>query len=187
MIQYLPMIASLVGAGYGAIKEGQQRRAMQRTMNQWNADNESLFNKDYYGDYTKRADVQSVIKNMRDEMKKQNTVAQNTAAVTGASPEAVNAQKERSNTAMSKLYSGLAAQGQQFKDRAQNRYEARKQQLQGMQMQTDQENANSSNNLLYNGLSSLGKTDWASILKGSTKPKVSADSGTPVEEKPNIT
>ena len=129
MIQYLPMIASLAGAGYGAIKEGQQRKAMQRTMNQWNADNESLFNKDYYGDYTKRADVQSVIKNMRDEMKKQNTVAQNTAAVTGASPEAVNAQKERSNTAMSKLYSGLAAQGQQFKDRAQNRYEARKQQL----------------------------------------------------------
>lgn len=136
----------------------------------WNVENESLYNQDYYADYLKRADNQSLIKNMRDETKKQNVVDQNVAAVTGASPEAINAGKERRNRAMSNVYSNIAARGAEFQDRAKGRYMARKQALQGMEYDVEAQKAQSANNLMYNGIAGLATTDWGSILKSGASP-----------------
>jgi len=166
MLPYLPMIASLVSSGYGAIKEGQQRAEMAQERQKWNADNESLYNQDYYGDYTQRADAQNVIRQMRDQIKSQDKIDQNVAAVTGESPEAINAGKERRNKAMTDVYANLGAMGANYKERAKDRYIGRKQAMQGMEYDTMNQNAGSSNNLLYNGLSSLGETDWASVVGG---------------------
>ena len=175
MIQYLPAIASGVSTIYGAVKEGQQRREMQRTRQNWAGENEALYNKDYYSDYTQRADAQNVIKKMRDQMRDQNKVDNNVAAVTGASSEAINAQKQRRNQAMTTLYGNLGAMGANLKERSKDRYLVRKQQLQGMEYDDQAARAESANNLMYNGIKGLAGTDWAGIMAGGgTAGKVGA-------------
>jgi len=167
----LPVIANLAKTGYGAIQEGQQREEMRKERQKWGAQNEALFNTDYYSDYTKRADPQNVIRQMKDTMKKQNEVDQNTAVVTGATPEAVNAGKERRNRAMTNVYGNIAAMGSEFKDRTKGRYLQQKSALQGMEYDNMQQDAQSSNNLLYNGAKGMAGTDWAGILGGGVDNK----------------
>lgn len=168
----LALLGTIANAGstiYGAIQEGKQREQMANERQKWNADNEAMYNQDYYSDYTQRADAQNVIRQMRDQMKQQNQVEQNTAAVTGASPETVNAGKEARNKAITNLYGNIAAMGADYKERAKNRYVARKQALQGMEYDTMNQNATSANNLLYNGIRGAANTDWAGILGGYNK------------------
>ena len=166
MIQYLPMIANLAQTAFGAVKEGQQRKRMAGERQKWNAENEALYNKNYYGDYTKRADSQSAIRQMDDQIKKADKVEQNVAAVTGATPEAINASKERRNKAVTSLYSNIGANAMQYKDAAEGRYQARKAQLQGMEYDSMEQTAQSAGNVMNNGIAGLA-TDWASLM---TKP-----------------
>ena len=166
MIQYLPMIANLAQTAFGAVKEGRQRKRMAGERQKWNAENEALYNKNYYGDYTKRADSQSAIRQMDDQMKKADKVEQNVAAVTGATPEAINASKERRNKAVTSLYSNIGANAMQYKDAAEGRYQARKAQLQGMEYDSMEQTAQSAGNVMNNGIAGLA-TDWASLM---TKP-----------------
>lgn len=184
MIQFLPAIMSGASTVMGMIGEGKKRRAMAAERNKWNAENEALFNKDYYSDYTQRADSQNLIKQMRDEMKDQTKIDNNVAAVTGATPEAVNAAKEGRNKAMSSVFSTIAANGQQWKDRAKDRYLSRKQTLQGLAYDDMNQDAQSSNNLLYNGINGLASTDWAGIM-GGTK-SANAFKGTQALKQPTI-
>ncbi len=167
MIQFLPALAGLVSSGMGAIGEGKERAAMAAERQKWNAENEAMYNKDYYGDYTQRADTQNLIKRMRDEQKSQNKIDENTAVVTGATPETQNAAKEQRNKAMTSVFSNIAAQGSTFKDRAKDQYLNRKASLQGMEYDDMNQNAQSSNNLLYNGIKGMGATDWAGIMSGN--------------------
>lgn len=166
MIQYLPMIASAASTIYGAVAEGKQRQRMAGERSKWNAENEALFNEDYYADYTKRADAQNVIRQMRDQNKKADKVEQNVAAVTGATPEAINAGKERRNKMTTDVYSNIAANAMQYKDRAKGRYMSRKAQLQGMEYDSMNQSAMSAGNVMANGLKGLATTDWAGIVGG---------------------
>ena len=160
------MIANLAQTAFGAVKEGQQRKRMAGERQKWNAENEALYNKNYYGDYTKRADAQSAIRQMDDQIKKSDKVEQNVAAVTGATPEAINASKERRNKAVTSLYSNIGANAMQYKDAAEGRYQARKAQLQGMEYDSMEQTAQSAGNAMNNGIAGLA-TDWASLM---TKP-----------------
>lgn len=169
MIQYLPIVANLLQTGFGAIQEGQQRKRMAGERAKWGAENEALFNKDYYADYTQRADAQNVIRQMREQNKKADKVEQNVAAVTGATPEAINAGKERRNKMTTDVYANIAANAMQYKDRAKGQYLSRKAQLQGMEYDTMNQTAMSANNVMTNGLKGLATTDWAGIVGGGAK------------------
>lgn len=169
MIQYLPAIASGASSIYGAIKEGQQRKEMKRERQKWGAQNEALFNKDYYADYTQRADAQNLIKKMRDESRSQNKIDNNVATVTGASPEAINAQKQRRNQNMTSLYGNIGAMSSQLKDRSKDRFLAQRSALQGMEYDEMAANADSANNMLYNGIKGVANTDWAGIVTGQAQ------------------
>jgi|ERR1035437_414837 hypothetical protein len=160
----IPTVVSLASTAFGMNAEANARQQQQQQQQQWNSENETLYNKDYYSDYTKRADAANVIKQMRDEMKKQTSVDNQTAVVTGETPEAQIAKKDSRNKSMSNLFGNLAAQGQQYKDRAENRYLARKSQLEGMAYDTTAQQAESGNNLLYNGIKGMGSTNWADVL-----------------------
>lgn len=168
----LPMVTNLASSVVGMNKEAKARNSMQQQQQQWGAENEAWYNKNNYGDYMQRADTQNVIKQMREENKRQDAIDKNTAAVTGATPEVELANKDQRNRNMSNLFGGLAAQGQQYKDQVENRYLARKQALQGMAYDTTAQQAESGNNLLYNGITGAGKTDWASIVRGASTNKM---------------
>lgn len=145
----------LAGTVMGGIKAGQERKRMQSYLSGMNADNEGWYNKEYYGDYTQRSDTQALIKNMRDTMREQTKRTESTAAITGATPEMTNVAKENANKVISDTYSRVGAMGQQYKDKVQDRYMSRKQQLNAQEMDMMNQSAGSYENLMSNSLSGM--------------------------------
>jgi|GEM_PF-1369220 len=165
-VQTLPLIIGAGQAIYGGIQEGKQRKKMADELSRWNADNEAWYNSNFHGDFTQRADAQNIIRQMREEMNRQSSIDSNTAAVMGTTNEVQAANQEGRNKGMANLFGGLAAQGQHWKDNVQNRYLARKQGLQGMYYDTLGGRAESANNLMYNGINTLGSADFSSMASG---------------------
>lgn len=165
-VQFLPAAMGVLQTGYGMIQEGRKRAEAKREREKWNRENEAWYNKEYNSDYTKRADVQNVIRQMRDEFKLQGDIDKGLQTVTGGTNEMELAQRDRRNRAMANLFGNLAAQGARHKDNVDREYRNRKYALQGLTHDEMNQEAQSANNLAYNGLKTLGGTDWASIMKG---------------------
>ena len=87
----------------GSIREAKQR-------------NEDFFNSEYYQNYMDRSDVQAAMKRVRDTMRKSNQTAAASAAVTGATPEAVVAQKQANNEIIADAASGIQANADAYKN-----------------------------------------------------------------------
>ena len=165
-VQFIPLAVAAVQAGIGARREGQKRRRMDDERARWHSENTALFNRDFYGDFTQRADAQNIIRQMRNEMDRQSNIERNTQAVLGTTNEVALANKEARNRAMTDIFGNLASQGQRFKDMVQNRYLNRKFGVQGLDYDRLGQMAQSSNNLLHNGVRGLAGSDWASIVQG---------------------
>lgn len=157
------MIGSLIGAGvglagsiFGGIKAGQQRKKMDRYLNQQDTDNKAWYNANALSDYTQRSDTQNLMKQLRDTMGKQNKIAANTAVVTGATPEQQAVQKEQSNKVISDTFSNLGAMGQQWKDGITDKYMARKDNIAQQRMGMMGQKAQSYENLMNTGLNMMG-------------------------------
>lgn len=153
------IISGAVGMGsaiYGGIKAGEERKKMQTYLSGEKSDNEAFYNKNYYGDYTQRADTQNLMRRTREMLKKSNQVAANTAVVTGATPEAQLAVKEQSNEVITDTMSNVAAQGQRWKDNIQNQYLHRKSQLSNMQYGEMEGAAQGYEALMGNGIKAVG-------------------------------
>ena len=79
---------------YGGIKGAKERKKQEKLLNEQMAKNENLFKREYYQDIMNRSDTANILKNYRDTLKRRNKTQRNMAAVTGATPEAVAAQKK---------------------------------------------------------------------------------------------
>lgn len=157
------MIGAAIGAGlglagsiFGGIKAANERKKMNRYLNQQDAENTALYNKDYYSDYTQRADTQNLMKQLRDNLSKNNKRADNMAVVTGATPEQQAVAKEQSNKVISDTFSNIGAMGQQWKDQVSNRYLNRRKNLADQRMGMMGQRAQSYENLMNSGLNMMG-------------------------------
>ena len=146
----------LVGSIYGGIKAANERKKMNRYLNHQESDNKAWYNANALSDYTQRADTQNLMRQLRDNLGKQNKAASNMAVVTGATPEQQAVQKEQSNKVISDTFSNIGAMGQQWKDNITNKYLARKDAIAGQRMGVMEGSANSYENLMGNGLNMLG-------------------------------
>jgi hypothetical protein len=181
-----------IGSIYGAIKAGKERKKMAAYLSGQEADNEAKFNSDYYGDYTKRADVQAELALMRDTLKDRTQQANSTTAITGATPEAQLAAMEANNAVVGDTMTKISAQGQAFKDRVDDRYMARKSQLSAMKYGEMEGAAQGAENLFANSMGTVGSSVGSianNLLvpaKGIKKTGLEAfkDTSTPVVEKP---
>ncbi|MDR2684258.1 MAG: hypothetical protein LBB53_02605 [Prevotellaceae bacterium] len=165
LVALIPALISAGTAIAGGVKEGKARKEMKAEQAKWQAENDAWYNKNYYGDYLQRADVQNVLKNMREQLKEQNEADNNKKAVLGLTDNAAAAAKESRNKLMSQVYSNAAAQGQRWKDNIDAQYRNRKYGVQGMEYDVMGQQAQSANNLMYNGVKGLAGTDWATIFK----------------------
>lgn len=154
----------LAGSIFGGIKASRQRKKMNRYLNEQDAENTAQYNRDYYSDYTQRADTQNLMKQLRDNLSKNNKRAENMAVVTGATPEQQAVAKEQSNKVISDTYSNIGAMGQQWKDQVSNRYLSRRQNIANQRMGMMGQKAQSYENLMNTGLNMLGGS--ASSLMG---------------------
>lgn len=156
------MIGAAIGAGiglagsiFGGIKASKQRKKMNRYLNQQDAENTAQYNKDYFSDYTQRADTQNLMKQLRDNLAKNNKRTENMSVITGATPEQQAVAKEQSNKVISDTFANIGAMGQQWKDQVSNRYLARRENIANQRMGMMDQRAQSYENLMNTGLNGL--------------------------------
>ena len=177
----------LLGGLFGGIKAGKQRKKAQRALNEEKTYNENLFNKEYYSDPLERSDSAALLRNLREGLKERSKSSAATAAITGATPEAVLADKEAGNKTISDTMSNLGAMNAQYKDNVMNRYLNQRQNLYNQQQQINGQNAQSWTNFMQNGLGaainsagSIGQTLLNKTVPGSTPISEPAIPGLPV-------
>lgn len=177
-VQFIPAIAGAASSAVGGIRsfftkknEDKKLRQMRNKLNNYNAENESWYNTEMSRDYTQTDEAQNMMRQLRDEFSRQTARASNNNIISGATPEAQAVQADSANKAMSNLMGNVGALATGYKQRAADRYMARKNSLQGAEMNFDEQQLNrlgeqrdSAGNLFYNGLTGLAGADWASIL-----------------------
>lgn len=166
-----PIVSAVSGIGGMLMGAGQERKAreeMEAQRRRERADAEAVYNHDYYGDYTKRADARNAYRRMQEMLERESRRDRNTAVVTGATPEEMSRRKEGRNRAIANFFGNIGAQGEAFKGAAKNRYLRTKAGIDRRDYEARAERARSAHNLMYNGLGMLGKSamDWAGVLGG---------------------
>jgi hypothetical protein len=161
----MSLIASAIGAGVGLLgslwggsKAGQERKKMNNYLNQQDAENTSWYNANALSDYTQRQDSQNLLRQLREQLDKQNRAQANTAVITGATPEQQAVQKELSNEVISDTYSNLGAQGQAYKDRISDRYMQMRSNIANQRMGMMERQAQSYENVMSGGLNMLSNS-----------------------------
>lgn len=156
---FLPLIQSAVGLGqsvYSGIKAGQDRKAGEAMQAKQEADNESWFNKEYYTDYTKRADSQNLLKRLKETTDTNNKQNEMTAAITGATNESIQAGRNANNKVVSDTFGNLAAMGARYKDNVMQTYMGRKDNLSRQAYNSLMQKAQSNETGMYNGINQVG-------------------------------
>jgi len=165
-------------ASSNAAKKAANITAQQRAANRaWYEYNMNL-------PYTQRADALESIKKAREIFMERNRNAAATAAVSGASDEAVARQKEDANKVIGDTMGTIAAQGAARKDQVEEGYLNREATLAEQQRQTEIAKANA----IAGAASQVSKAGANLAGAGAGFPSSSeAKSETPaVEEKPSI-
>ena len=131
----------LIGGILGQQESAAANRKAQRLLNKQKKDNENWYRIQKNSDYTLRADVQAAINKQRELLNERYKAAEKSAVVSGATDEAIAAQKEASANAMANTMADVAAAGAEHKDRVEQQYLANKSKLEGEQINLDRERA----------------------------------------------
>lgn len=185
-----PGIGTAIGAGLGlvsglvgGIQSANANKRMQQYLTNEQDQNKAWYENNANGDYMQRGDTQALMGQLRNTLKNQNQQAENTAAVTGATPEQQAATKEASNQAIADTTSKIGALGQQWKDNVTDKYLQTKQNLDNQQDQLYGNQSQSGSNMLSNGIGAIsnaakGYASYLSIPKASTTPTSKSTTGT---------
>lgn len=132
----------LGGSIFGGIKASREAKKQQKMLDAQKAENQAWYNRRYNEDGTQRADAQRLLTNTQDLLRRQTKAAQGANAVTGASTEAVAAQKAANNQALASATSTIAAASDARKDNIEQQYQTNNNALADKQMQISQQKQN---------------------------------------------
>ena len=116
-------VAGAAGGIAGIIKSNQASQQAREEQRKRDAFNKSMFNRQYYQDALSRSDTQNMLRNYRETMREAIKNQQNTAVVTGETPEAVAATKRNNAKAYADAVAGITAQNSARKDAALANYQ----------------------------------------------------------------
>lgn len=143
------MIGSIIGGAmklggsiFGGIKASREAKKQQKMLDAQKAENQAWYNRRYNEDGTQRADAQRLLTNTQDLLRRQTMAAQGANAVTGASTEAVAAQKAANNQALAEATSTIAAASDARKDNIEQQYQTNNNALADKQMQISRQKQN---------------------------------------------
>ena len=162
---------------FGGIKAAKEAKKQQRVIGQKQAQNDAWYNKSYHQDYMDRSDARAAMSRVREFMDRRNKQADATAAVTGATPEQVMAQKEQANTVLAQTAGNIAQNADAYKDSVQARYDQKNEALTQSQMQQSQMSEQGGANLAAGGIGLMGSAlgGMAGIKSSNIAP--GADAG----------
>lgn len=158
------IISGAIGLGSsiaGGIKARNAAKAQQRLINQEKAANNNWYNREYYKDYMEGSNAQNVMRRVRDTMKKQNNSINASAAVNGATPEAVMAAKAANNETIANAAGNIQQGADAYKTQVQAQHDAVNQNLVNQQLGQQQQAAQAGSQLLTQGASLVGSAGSA--------------------------
>ena len=157
------MIGSLVGAAVsigtavaGGIKAKKAREAQEAMIAQQKAENQAWYDREYYTDAMDRSENAAVMGRVRDFMKRSTDRAESTAAITGATPESVLAQKAQAGDVISNTAANIAEGESQRKSAIEQQNQANKNAVRSQQMQQFVANEAAGGAQVDSGISMMG-------------------------------
>lgn len=123
----------VAGAVAGGIMGAASARKRAKMLANEKRKNQAWYDRRYNEDFTERADAQAALTKMRDAMRNRSKAAAGTAAVIGSGSEAVAQEKQAQNTALGSTVSNITAAGEASKERIEQQYQQRDQDLTAQQ------------------------------------------------------
>lgn len=114
--------AQVGGAIYGAVKSSEANKKAMDLIQAQRDENKKWYEAKMAEDYTKRADVQNVLRKQRDLFNEQYQRAKATNLVAGGTDESLALQQQGANQTMGETMANVAAQGASYKDEAETAY-----------------------------------------------------------------
>lgn len=171
-----PLTLGLAGAGFasqifGGIKSAQANKAARAALDKQIEENQAIYNNNVNRTFLDTAAAKGALERIRKQYERSNDIAESRGVVTGATPEAVIAEKSENNEALNDATSQIAEQGTAYQDNQTNQYRQIANQLTGAKIALDQQKAENASNLIGNAGNLLGS---AAMLGtgGSVTPSV---------------
>ena len=118
-----------LGGLFGGIGKNDAIDRQQKALEERKRENQNWYDRRYNEDSTQRADAQRILSLTEDAIKRRNRAAAGRAAVMGGTEESVAATKEANAKAQADAAAAIAAQGQARKDKVEQQYLGRKNEL----------------------------------------------------------
>ena len=123
------MVGAIIGAAaqigssiYGAIKSSKANKRAEQLLKNQRDENQKWYETRMAEDYTKRADVQNVLRKQRELFEEQYQRAKAGNVVAGGTDEALALQKAAANEAMGETMADIAAQASDYKEGIEEQY-----------------------------------------------------------------
>lgn len=163
---------SVAGQIFGAVKGAKENKKNQNLINSQieenEADNNNTVNKSFLETNAAKDSVRMANENLIDNQKR----VEGNAAITGASDEAKVAGQSNVNKNYNDTMSNIASNATQYQENNKRMYQARKGQLNNLQMQFNAQKAENASNLAGNASDLLGSLTFREGMKDKPKPIV---------------
>lgn len=130
---------SAAGSIFGGISASKAMRRVKRNLKAQRQKNQAWYDRRYNEDATQRADAQRILTRTQELIRDRNREGSGAQAVTGATEESAAAAKAANNGVLAEAASAIAAEGEDRKDRIEERYQQRddsyRQQLDNLEAQ----------------------------------------------------
>lgn len=140
---------------FGGIKAAKMRKKQNKLLDNYEADVTGTFNKEYNADYMQRSDNQSALRQQQEAIKDQNRTAQNTAVITGATPETLALQKQNNMRSLADTVSQIARNASAYKTNILNNYQNQKAGIMDKRNAALGQQAQNYSNLMANGVNTF--------------------------------
>ena len=149
-------VASLGGQLFGAIKGGQANNANEALLKQREEESNALFKSRINRDFLQTNAAKGVLEKIRKQYENADKGIAGRAAITGASDEAVVAQKTANNENLNDATSNIAQGATAYQDNAENQFEQSKNAMLSAKMGVNSAKAANAANLASNAGNLLG-------------------------------
>lgn len=126
------MVGAIIGAAaqvgssiYGAIKSSQANAKAQQLLTNQRDENRKWYDERMAEDYTRRADIQNLLRKQKDLFNDQYKRARATNIVAGGTDESLALQKAAANEAMGETMADIAAQSTEYKQEIEDQFRAK--------------------------------------------------------------
>lgn len=166
---------SAIQAGAGIYKTFSDNKKYDSRLDEMQDANEQEYARKKYGDYTRSRQAQAMLSQLRDTLKTRNSDIAGSAAVTGATDEAVAAEKARNAEIINSATNGIDRLSEQYKDRAIYDYIRQRDAINSLKLNKSANGINAGSALMSAAVNALGST-----IKGIGNEYLSAGSDAPV-------